>query len=370
MKILHTVYDDFENPWCGGGGALRTQEISRQLSKRHDITSLVGAFPNCERETERDGVHIKRLGTSRSYFLSRLSFAAAASREVARGNFDLWVYGFSAYAPLHASNTLRQRSLLEFFHLMGDHATEKFPLLGHVAQRAEKHVLKTHPHILTISPTVTQQLKDKGITADLNLVYTGVDDISFQAQGEEQDYILYFGRLDIHTKGIDVLFRGFAQLNRTDIRLILAGRGAPERQQELENLAKELGIEKRVEFFGPATQEQKNNLFGSALFVCMPSRYEGWGIVAIEAGAAGKAVIGTNIPGLADAIRPNKTGLLVPSEDPNALAQAMQQLLDDPTLRENLGTEGRKWADQFTWDRIAAEQERVYQKVYEAIQKK
>ncbi|MBT4138827.1 MAG: glycosyltransferase family 4 protein [Candidatus Latescibacteria bacterium] len=370
MKILHTVYDDFENPWCGGGGALRTQEISRQLSDRHDITTLVGAFPNCEREIERDGIRIKRLGTNRSYLLSRLSFAAAASREVARGDFDLWVYGFSAYAPLYASKTLRQRSLLEFFHLMGDHATEKFPLLGHIAQHAEKHVLKTHPYMLTISPTVTQQLKEKGITADLNLVYTGVDDVSFQAQGEEQDYILYFGRLDIQTKGLDILFKGFAQLDRKDVRLILAGRGAPERQQELQNLAAELGIEKRIEFFGPATQDQKNDLFGKSLFVCMPSRYEGWGIVAIEAGAAGKAVIGTNIPGLADAIRPNETGLLVPSEDPEALAQAIKQLLDNPTLRKTLGTEGRKWADQFTWDRIAAEQERVYQKVYEAIQKK
>lgn len=368
MKILHTVYDDFENPWCGGGGALRTQEISRQLSSRHDITTLVGAFPGCDREIERDGVHIKRLGTNRSYMLSRLSFATAASREVARGNFDLWVYGFSAYAPLHAHLALRKRSLLEFFHLMGDHATEKFPILGYVARHAEKHVLKTHPYILTISPTVTEQLKAKGVTADLNLVYTGVDDIAFQAQGKEQDYILYFGRLDTHTKGIDILLQGFAQLERKDVRLILAGRGAPERQKELQTLATELGIDKRVVFFGSATPEQKNDLMGNALFVCMPSRYEGWGIVAIEAGAAGKAVIGTNIPGLADAIRPNETGLLVPSENPQSLAQAMKQLLDDSTLRQNLGKAGRKWADQFTWDRIAAEQERVYLKVYEAIQ--
>jgi glycosyltransferase involved in cell wall biosynthesis len=370
MKILHTVYDDFENPWCGGGGALRTQEISRLLSDRHDITSLVGAFPDCARDIERDGVRIKRLGTNRSYFLSRLSFAAAASREVAKGDFDLWVYGFSAYAPLFAARSLRRRSLLEFFHLMGDHATEKFPLLGHVAQYAEKHVLKTHPYILTISPTVTKQLKERGVTADLNLVYTGVDDISFQPRGEEQDYILYFGRLDIHTKGLDVLFRGFAQLGREDVRLVLAGRGTPESQKELQHLAAELGIDTRVSFYGPATQAQKNDLFGGALFVCMPSRYEGWGIVAIEAGAATKAVIGTLIPGLADAIRPNETGLLVPTEDPGALAKAMLQLLEDPELRQSMGAAGRRWADRFTWDRIAEEQERVYLKTYDHIYKK
>ncbi|MDA0709309.1 MAG: glycosyltransferase family 4 protein, partial [bacterium] len=196
----------------------------------------------------------------------------------------------------------------------------------------------------------------------------GGDDVSFQASGKEQDYILYFGRLDTHTKGIDILFRAFARLGRADVRLILAGRGAPERIGELRNLATELGIDDRTVFLGAATQSQKNDLFGGALFVCMPSRYEGWGIVAIEAGAAGKAVIGTDIPGLADAIRHNETGLLVPSENPDALARAMGHLLDDPTRRRDLGNGGRKWADQFTWDRIAAEQERVYQKVYDAIQ--
>ena len=102
---------------------------------------------------------------------------------------------------------------------------------------------------------------------------------------------------------------------------------------------------------------------GHALFICIPSRYEGWGIVAIEAAAASKAVIGTNIPGLADAIRADETGLLVPSENPEALASAMNRLLGDAPLRKRLGQAGRKWATQFTWDRTAQAQEQIYLKV-------
>jgi glycosyltransferase involved in cell wall biosynthesis len=366
VNILHTIYDDFNNPWCGGGGALRTMEISRHLSDQHQITIVSGAYPNAPKEENVDGVQIRRLGTDSSYLKSRISFAYYASCEIARTKADLWVHQFSAYAPLWVSAKRRSNSLLEFFHLMGEHATEKYPLLGHVARRAEHRALRQHPHILTISPSATHQLEEQGVDAKFHLVYTGVDPLCFEAPWGEENYILYFGRLDTINKGIDILISAFAKLDAPDVRLILSGRGTPERQSELQSIADNLNIGSRIEFTGPVTPEQKNNLIGNALFVCMPSRYEGWGIVAVEASAASKAVIGTNIPGLADAIRPNETGLLIPSENPEALADAMKQLLADASLRKRLGEAGRTWAERFTWDRIAKDQERVYLEVANA----
>lgn len=363
MNILHTLYDDIDNPWCGGGGALRTWEIARRLSHKHQITILTGAYPNALREETREGVHIHRVGSDRSYLLSRMSFAHYASREIARANTDLWVHQFSAFAPLYVSAKKRRDSLLEFFHFMDDHATAKYPVLGHIARKAEKRALRLHPHILTISPTVTRQLEKRATNTQFHLVYTGVDQICFEAPWAEENYILYFGRMDIHNKGIDILLSAFARLNAPDIRLILSGRGTPQSKREIRSIANRLNIANRVEFTGAVTPEQKNSLIGHALFVCTPSRYEGWGIVAIEAAAATKAVIGTDIPGLADAIRADETGLLVPSENPGALASAMKRLLNDPILRKRLGTAGRKWATQFTWDRTAQAQEEVYLKV-------
>ena len=363
MKILHTLYDDIDNPWCGGGGALRTWEIARRLSHKHQITILTGAYPSAPREETIDGVHIRRVGSDRSYLLSRMSFAYHASREITRANTDLWVHQFSAFAPLFVSKKKRRDSLLEFFHFMDDHATAKYPLLGHIARKAEQRALRHHPHILTISPTVTRQLEKRAPHAQFHLVYTGVDQICFEAPWAEENYILYFGRMDTHNKGIDTLLSAFAKLNAPDIRLILSGRGTPQSERELQSMAHHLNIANRVEFTGAVTPEQKNNLMGHALFVCTPSRYEGWGIVAIEAAAASKAVIGTNIPGLADAIRADETGLLVPSENPQALASAMNRLLSDAPLRKRLGTAGRKWATQFTWDRTAQAQAQVYLKV-------
>ena len=366
MKILHTIYDDVENPWCGGGGALRTLKIARQLSQRHEITLLVGTFPGAERTKEIDGVKIVRIGTDLSYSLSRLSFAALASIEVARNNFDLWVYSFSAYAPLKVSQTIRKKSLLELFHLMGQNASKKFPVIGRFAQRAENEVLKLHPEILTISPTMRTRLRSVNSNANIHLVYTGVDDACFQSQGEEQDYILYFGRLDIHTKGLDILLKAMKILSEKNIRLVLAGKGTPKREDTLREMAKSLGISKQIEFFGAVSEQDRNRLMSEALFVCMPSRYEGWGIVAIEAGAAGKAVVGTDISGLRDAIRHNDTGLLVQPEDPNDLALAMKQLLENPSQRQEMGQKGFRWAKQFTWEGIAKDQEDVYKYICES----
>ena len=167
------------------------------------------------------------------------------------------------------------------------------------------------------------------------------------------------------------LLKAFARLGSRDphVRLIIAGRGAPGRRKELEAMCDALGVGTRVVLAGPVTEDEKARLFGGALFTCMPSRYEGWGITAIEAGAAGKAVVGTNIPGLADAIRHGETGLLVPPEDVGALSAAMCQLLDEPDTRRRLGAAGRRWAKRFTWDRIARDQERVYEQVCAKLEK-
>ena len=100
----------------------------------------------------------------------------------------------------YPSNTDRD-SLLEFFHFMDDHATAKYPMLGsHRPQSRTNAPCAFTPHILTISPTVTRQLEKRAKNAQFHLVYTGVDQICFDAPWSEQDYILYFGRMTSTTK--------------------------------------------------------------------------------------------------------------------------------------------------------------------------
>ena len=95
----------------------------------------------------------------------------------------------------------------------------------------------------------------------------------------------------------------------------------------------------------------------------MPSRFEGWGISAIESGACGKTVIASNIPGLNDAIIHNKTGILVEPDRSDLLAVEIKKLLENKEERKRLGINARNRAKKFNWDDITDEHEKFYNEV-------
>jgi len=371
MKICHLIYDDVDNPWLGGGGAVRAREIYRRLADKHEITLVSGSYPGSSPDEMVDGIRHLRVGVSSSYVSSRLSYCRRALACLRSLQWDVWVHEFSAFAPLWPSRALRRRGVLFFYHFVGHHALHKHPLVGSLAWAAEALTLRAYERIVAISPSVQDQLRAKrGASAAVDCLYTGVDDRYFHLDSIEEEtepYILYFGRLDVHTKGIDILLSAFARIAAEfpRVKLILAGRSAPDQRQHAQHLIAALGLQSQVILHGDGavSEAEKDELLRRCLFLCMPSRYEGWGIVAVEAAAAGKAVLGTRIPGLADAVQEGQTGLLVPSADEAGLATGMRQLLTQPDLRSRLGSAGRVWAKRFDWDTIARSQEELLELV-------
>ena len=328
---------------------MRAIEINRRLAGSHEITLLTGHFPGAARAEERDGIRIRRVGTGRNYLLSRLSFSALASRALEKWPFDLWVYDFSAFSPVYALPSRQARSVMVFHHPIAAHATRKYPGIGLLAAAAEGLHTRLHRRIIAVSPSTARHLERRARpNTPIDTICNGVSHPAL-AESREEDYILFFGRLDTYNKGIDVLLSAFARLKpaHPEVRLVLAGRGTQARRNELMSISRSLGISDRVELTGPVSEAEKWNLYAGALFTCQPSRFEGWGISAIESGAAGKAVIGTEIPGLVDAIRRDRTGLHrpafpVPAEDPEALAGAMKTsiLLENSRLRADISADG------------------------------
>jgi glycosyltransferase involved in cell wall biosynthesis len=165
----------------------------------------------------------------------------------------------------------------------------------------------------------------------------------------------------VHKKGIDVLLRAFhavAAGNRLTLRLL----GDGPLRSELEALAGRLGISDRVAFLGErGRQEVFDELVRCDLLV-MPSRHESesFGLATLEAMACGKPVIASAVGGLVELVTDNQTGLLVPRDDPDALAQAICRLIDDAALRARLGEAGRAKAQQFTVGRMGDNYERMF----------
>ena len=173
-------------------------------------------------------------------------------------------------------------------------------------------------------------------------------------------YVLAIGR-HVPQKGFDVLLRGWALLQPNDVELVIAGDG-PERS-ELESLAASLKLTDRVAFVGRADRATTASLFAGCTLFVLPSRHEPFGIVNLEAMAAGKAVIATAVGGVPDVVQDGRTGVLVPPNDPAALAAAMDDLLLDAPRLQALGAAGLHEAKRFQWTAIAGRYLECYVRV-------
>ena len=150
--------------------------------------------------------------------------------------------------------------------------------------------------------------------------------------------------------GIDVLLRAAAIFRRkrpdVNLRLMIAGTGTHE--EEYKKLAEELGLSERVTWTGFLSQDEAADLWASLDVAVVPSVLdsESFGVSAVEAEASGVPVITSDVPGLMEATRPGYTALTVKRQDPEALAEALIQMYDDPVLRGRLGQNGRKYVQK------------------------
>jgi glycosyltransferase involved in cell wall biosynthesis len=192
------------------------------------------------------------------------------------------------------------------------------------------------------------------IAARLSVIPNGVEPERFTdgpAYAHPRPYVAAVGRLVAH-KGLDVLLEAFAHLAAPEVDLLIAGDG-PERPR-LEALRDRLGLGVRVHLLGAVDGTSVASLYRGARLVACPSRWEGLPLVCLEAMASGRAVVASRVDGIPDAVRDGETGLLVPPEDPVALAAALRTLLEDGPRRERFGARGRALVrDELTWTSVA-----------------
>ncbi|HWU31297.1 MAG TPA: D-inositol-3-phosphate glycosyltransferase [Marmoricola sp.] len=175
------------------------------------------------------------------------------------------------------------------------------------------------------------------------------------------DVLLFVGRIQ-PLKAPDVLLRAAAVLlEREPARrgqMTVAIVGGPsgsglEHPESLENLAQQLGISDLIRFVPPVDRATLADWYSAASVVCVPSYSESFGLVALEAEAAGTPVVAAAVGGLPTAVRHGVSGLLVDGHDPHHYAAAIGSILDDPGLHESLSKGAVKQAAQFTWSRAA-----------------
>lgn len=185
--------------------------------------------------------------------------------------------------------------------------------------------------------------------------------------------VLFVGRID-PVKGIDTLLDAFALVVRESPieetpRLVFiggtltAGDGIGDDLRPVVRRAEELGIRRQIIFRGSAPQDTLPDYYAAATVAAVPSRYESFGLVAVEAMACGLPVVASRAGGLKFTVDDGVSGLLVPPSNPRALADGLRHIISNPNLRASMQVGARQAAIRFSWQSIAPAMLHLYERL-------
>jgi D-inositol-3-phosphate glycosyltransferase len=185
--------------------------------------------------------------------------------------------------------------------------------------------------------------------------------------------LLFVGRME-PLKGLNVLIEAIGIMRDNEVLkenpFCLAiiggepdeyGEGANNELSRVKELSGQYGLQDLITFLGNRSQDSLPYYYSAAEAVVVPSQYESFGMVALEAMACGTPVVASQIGGLAYLVQDGVTGYTVPVDDPKELADRITSLLQDPSLRDRMGSQAVRLAQDYAWDKIAAKLLPVYE---------
>jgi glycosyltransferase involved in cell wall biosynthesis len=360
LDLLVMNWQDRLNPQAGGAEIHLHEIFGRLAARGHRVTLLVSGWPGAPRREVVDGMEVHRVGGRYTYNLAAPRYFR---RELRGREFDVVVEDLHK-VPLFTPYWVRRPLVLLVHHLFGGTAFQEAPwpvaALTWLLERPVGRVYRRVP-VEAVSRSTADDLAARGIPpGQISIIPNGVDLDFYHPDPAEPRYpeptLLYLGRLKRY-KRVDLILRALARLRDAGVRarLIIAGQG--DAAPTLRRLCEELDLGELVEFPGFVSDEMKRRYFRGAWVHLLTSPKEGWGITNLEAAACGTPTVASDSPGLRDSVVDGVTGYLVPHGDLDALTERIRELLEDPALRDRLGTQARAFAEEFSWERAAARTE-------------
>lgn len=312
-----------------------------------------------------------------------------------------WFSPFVRWLSVHRLRTLLQQLQPALIHVndiwwvphtigaVSHVSASRIPIVAHVRQEIEpekisRYRLNRVDAVISISTQVEKALIAGGVTPRLvRTIYSGldlskVDDRDGDRKticrklGLPSDVVLLGTVANLFPrKGYDVMLKALPNIIKTEpsTHYLIIGTGDRAYEQTLHVLTGELGIGQHVHFVG--FQDAVSPWLAALDLYVHPARMEGFGIAVVEAMAAGKAVVATITGGLPEVVEHERTGLLVASDNPEALSVAVVSLLRDKTRREVMGKRGAELVrERFDLKVSIAAMEQVYRHVLAAGQER
>jgi D-inositol-3-phosphate glycosyltransferase len=285
---------------------------------------------------------------------------------------ELW--GIPILHMFHTLGKMKQRVAREY-----EESEAEYRLGG------EKEVIEAVDRIVAATPAELAQLQWLyGVKPEkIRVIPPGVDLSRFYPipKDEAKEYIgvppcermvLFVGRIE-PLKGLDTLLKAIVHIREKsdskDVRFCLTVIGGAnenedgektDEQLRLQTLRTQFGLEDLVIFLGNKSQDSLPYYYSAAEAVIVPSHYESFGMVALEAMACGTPVVASNVGGLAYLVQEGVTGFMVPVEEPELLAERILQILSDPDLRTRMGKQAAEFAKGYGWEKITLQVMELY----------
>ena len=223
--------------------------------------------------------------------------------------------------------------------------------------------LKLCNRVVALTETEKQYLVNVGVKAEkIDVIPNGVTLPPMHAPSEDLSKIIVcIARLDSTHKGQDTLIKAMPKVLSVipDIKLWICGTGNDFKK--LQEMTKTLNVDRSVELKGPIDDSTKALYMKNCGLFCLPSKYEAFGNVFTEAMAYGRPIVTTRIGGIPSVVK--DAALLVPPDDPQALADALIKVLSNKGLADELGRRGLERVKQFDWEITV----KKYEKLYESL---
>ncbi|QEG23023.1 glycosyltransferase family 4 protein [Mariniblastus fucicola] len=371
---------DYAVPWM--------REIHRQLrDEGHEVTVMAPSYKGLKSHT-LDDIKVKRFRYAPAN-IETLTHEEGATYKVRKAYMQFLAIPYILIGCLYAA-WLAFRGNYDVIHvhwpfphgLMGQVARfvsgKPLVLMSHGAEfslaRRKKWVIpflrqslrSADMCIANSSDTASKVMEMSGQPCHVLPYGTTVSAADVQAEPAAKPRVLFTGRL-IERKGLEYLLQAVPMVlsQVPDADFIITGDG--DQRERLESLCEELNLSDAVNFLGFVSKEELAQQYAMCNVWVNPGIIDSWGdaeglgIGSIEAYSYFKPVVASRVGGIPDTIRDGETGYLVPQKDPNALAEAICDLLTNPEKSREFGKAGFKFAKEtFSWKRIVGELEKLY----------
>lgn len=357
--------------WCYPGGV--TAHIAAISDEFHALGHRVTVIaPSSHPVAENSAVRFVRAGGSvglpANGSIARITLSLRLSGQIKRllrdEHFDV-IHLHEPLLPALPLTVLRHSATVNIgtFHAYsGSHAAYRYtqPLLKRFADKLDARIAVSD---------LAHRFVAAHFGGSYQIIPNGIRRERFDATVEPwpelcdgRPNILFVGRLEPR-KGLGYLLRACAELQRrrSRVRLIVVGPAAAQNRERYGAVVRRLNL-RDVVFTGIVAPDALPRYYQSCDVFCAPSiGGESFGMILLEAMAAGKPIVASNIPGYRALVCPGEQGLLVPPSDVAALADALEGMLADAAARRRMGEAGRARAAEYAWPAIARRVLGVYE---------